>query len=119
MIFTKYIIVCGILDLDISRGWLHVPGLRIVRFGVMYGMFVLVWFGVLLGDWGVVGISAVSGVACGVAESECFSHVHMGSWSLTYSLPGAVRFTCLASAILGWVVGGPAPPSCTLQKCVN
>ena len=41
VIFTKYIIVCRTWDLDVLWGWLHVPGLWIMCFGVVYGVSVL------------------------------------------------------------------------------
>ena len=58
--------------------------------------------------WGGQDFSRFSGVACEMVQSECFSHVYMGSWSLMYSLPGGVGFACVALAIIG-LLGARSP----------
>ena len=69
------------------------------------------------GGW--LGFWPFSGFACGIAKSECFSHVHIGSWSLVYHFPGGVGFACVALAILaiGWLVEDPL--RLRLRVCKN
>ena len=83
MIFMKYIIVCAIQDLDISWGWLRLWGLRIVHFGVVYGVFVLGESGAFSRGWRMVEISAVfRGLLVG---SWKWSISHMFIWGLGLS----------------------------------
>ena len=129
MIFTRYIIVCGTELRDPGFGY-FAGAVACSRSsdGALWGCVWCVCSWRVRGSFrwlGVVGISAIfRGLLVGsVVESECFSRVHMGSWSLMYFLPDGVGFACVALAILGWVIGGGGggapPPSCTLQKCVN
>ena len=87
-------------------------------FGVVYGVFVLGGLGFFRGAGGGQDFGYFSGVACRVAKSECFSHVHMGSCSLMCSLSGGLGFACVAFAFLDGRWGGPLSLRLVLCKSV-
>ena len=72
----------------------------------MYGVFVLGGLGFFREAGGDRDLGHFSGVACGIAELECFSHVHMGSWSLMNVLPSPWCGVCLCCFGDSWMGGG-------------